>query len=92
MNKYKTLKQEKNLDIIYNYKEFLKKSWTYERMTKAEKEVFENIFSLSNRQLVDNLSGKENQKKMTLNIIYSAFLAGIGYNGFSWRETEKNPF
>lgn len=92
MNKYKTLKQEKNLDIIYNYKELLKKSWTYDKMTKEEKETFDKIFSLSNRQLVDNLSGKENQKKMTLNIIYSAFLAGIGYNGFSWREEEKKPF
>lgn len=92
MNKYKTLKQEKNLDIIYNHKEFLKKSWTYEKLTKEEKEIFDKIFSLSNRQLVDNLSGKENQKRMTLNIIYSAFLAGIGYNGFSWREEEKKPF
>lgn len=44
MNKYKTLKQEKNLDIIYNYKELLKKSWTYDKMTKEEKETFDKIF------------------------------------------------
>ena len=86
----KDKKRQENFNIMYNHKKMLEKSWTYEKLTKEEKETFEHIFSSDN--LLNILKGTEKQKINILNMIYSSFLAGLGYNGFNWRETQEKPF
>ena len=90
MNRKENETKNKIIDIIYKTKKIYENSWTYNKLTKEEKETFNHIFA--SEELKNNLSGTEKQMIQTLNIIYSAFLAGVGYNGFNWRETEKQPF
>lgn len=54
-------------------------SWTYGRMTKEEKERCLTIFD-------EEVKGSFEQRIETYNMIYGAFLTGIGYNGPTWRE------
>ena len=81
---------KKTLDLLYDYIKFLKKSWTYNKLTKKEKDTFEHIFY--SEQIKEILKGTENQKKLILNFTYSVFLAGVGYSGNDWRKTEQQPF
>lgn len=88
MNNTKT-KNEK-LDILYEYISMIKKSWTYEKLTTQEKETFEHVFY--SEQIKDILKGNKTQIWQVLNMIYSSFLAGIGYSGYNWREKETILF
>lgn len=85
----KNIKKEK-LDILYEYIIYIKESWTYDRLTKEEKETFEHIFY--SEQIKNILKGNKQQIWQILNMIYYSFLAGVGYSGYKWREKEKTPF
>ena len=69
--------------VMFDYLEMVKKSWTYERMTKAEKEKLQDLFN--GERIKDTIKGTYNQRWETLNAIYYAFLIGIGYNNADWR-------
>lgn len=54
-------------------------SWTYARMTEEEKQRCLTIFS-------DDIQGTYGQRCVAYANIYSAFLIGLGYSGFDWRD------
>lgn len=72
-------------NAVENYfQEVIKKSWTWERLTKEEQEKFiaMNVF--------DRIKGTDKTRVEWLNTIYTAFLAALGYKPLGWRETEED--
>ena len=59
-------------------------SWTFERMTEAEKERCINSLVWAWEQGI--VKGTKETRWQILNALYSVFLDGLGYNGSSWRE------
>lgn len=65
--------------------EFMKmteKSWTWEKMTEEERKRFETAVERA------VLIGTFTQRWRHLNDMYFAFLMGVGYTDFNWREEE----
>lgn len=62
------------------------KSWTYERLTDAEKEKLDQAFDFVSRGCIE---GTYKARWNTMQAAYTAFLTAIGYNGPSWREKVK---
>lgn len=70
--------------VFNNFVEMIKNSWTYNRMTETEKERCIHVL-LDNRTQND-IKGTYIQRWKALNTVYNAFLMGLGYDGFLWRE------
>ena len=64
------------------------KSWTWARLTNAEKNKFGDELAKEITQKV--ISGTYRQRWEILNALYSMFLEGCGYNGIDWRENKGN--
>lgn len=60
------------------------RSWTFGRMTDDERERCINSFLFANDQGM--IKGTFTDRVQIMNAIYHAFLQGIGYNNFNWRE------
>lgn len=60
------------------------KSWTFNRMTQAEKEKCIDALYFPNEQGM--LKGTFRQRWDILNAVYNAYLSGLGYVGGNWRE------
>ena len=71
-------------NAVHEYIErVIKRSWTWERLTDAEKLQFFNCrFSV--------IKGTANQRIEWLCSMYTAFLMALGYQPIGWREDEKN--
>lgn len=78
------LKDRKDLEnVVYDYfNETISKSWTWERLTDDEKERFKNCIDFS------GIKGPARQRVKMLNMVYAAFLQGVGYEPIGWREAE----
>ena len=78
------LKDRKDLEnVVYDYfDEVISKSWTWERLTDVEKERFKNCIDFS------KIKGTARQRVEMLNMVYAAFLQGVGYEPIGWREAE----
>lgn len=76
-----------NLEMtIKNYFEtVIKKSWTWAKLTQQEKE---NFIELN----FDLITGTAKKRKAIFNLVYHAFLVGLGYKPTGWREENKNGF
>ena len=74
-----------NLDNVTNkyFQNVIKNSWTWERLTKEEKQRFTNL------DIFDEIKRNKDTKEQWLFTIYAGFLVGCGYDGFRWRKTEK---
>ena len=74
----------KNKDNVFtDYLEMIKKSWTYARMTKEEREKIQEI--LTSGRIKEDIKGTYQQRWQALNALYYAFLIGIGYDNADWR-------
>ena len=74
----------KNKDFVFvDYLEMIKKSWTYDRMTKEEREKIQEI--LTSGRIKEDIKGTYQQRWQALNALYYAFLIGIGYDNADWR-------
>lgn len=73
---------KENAIILFN--DMIKNSWTYEKMTQEEKQKWHKI--LEHVEITKDLKGNFNQRWSSLNLIYHAYLQGIGYTDFNWRE------
>ena len=61
--------------------EMFRASWTWGRMTDDERERFLTLdFS--------GVKGTAKQRAEMMNALYRAFLAGLGYDGWQWREPD----
>ena len=75
-------KTKENAIILFD--EMIKQSWTYAKMTKEEQEKWLQVLYDTSR--TENcLKGNFYQRWDILNAIYSAYLIGIGYTDFNWR-------
>ena len=70
-------------NAVYNYfNTVIVKSWTWERLTYDEKERFKTCIDFS------RIKGNQRQRVEVLNMVYNAFLHGVGYTPTGWRETD----
>lgn len=84
------MKQAEKIIILEKEHNDIILSWTYQKMTQAEKERVRN--------LVDWVAGCGPLKAMTneqaihhlFNVMYHSFLVGIGYTGANWREPKES--
>lgn len=74
-----------NMDIKEKFINMIKESWTYNKMTKEEQERCINLF-YSDIRVKDSIKYIDAHKWDVMQAIYSAYLQGLGYNGFEWRE------
>lgn len=74
----------------FDFSKMIEKSWTFNKMTREEKATWDRI--IRSEQAKNTIKGNYNQRWQAFQLIYSAYLAGLGYNGGNWRETEQQPF
>ena len=72
--------QKGETNVLDDYLEVIKKSWTWEKLTEVEQNRFISC------PAIYNMKGTYKQQWHMLNIIYSAFLHGVGYKPTGWRE------
>lgn len=75
-------------NAIVLFDNMIKKSWTYKRLTKEEKESW--YYTLNDVKTLNVLKGTFNQRWNVLQAIYGAFLNALGYNynPGDWRDDE----
>lgn len=75
----------KKLDEVTNkfFQNIIKTSWTWQRLTEEEKLRFENL------DIFCEIRGTKDMREQWLFTIYVSFLAGLGYDGFKWRESDE---
>lgn len=83
---------EKNKEnVLYDFEEMIEKSWTYGKMTETERKNWKDV--LYSVRTKNALKGTYIQRWEILQAIYGAYLIGIGYDNFNWREdTESTLF
>lgn len=80
-----------NLNNLLNeFLEMIKNSWTYGKMTAVEKERC--IDALVEVYQMGFVKGTVKARWEQLNAHYRVFLKAIGYSGCTWRETEAGAF
>lgn len=70
---------------LHDFCNAIQKSWTWENLTPEELERFAKQFSLYSKYV----QGNYEQRYAAFHLAYATFLAGCGYDGFNWREGEK---
>lgn len=71
-------------NAVYNYfNTVIENSWTWQRLTDDEKERFKKCIDFS------EIGGTARQRVKILNMVYSAFLHGVGYDPIGWRENNS---
>lgn len=75
------MEKEKALD---NFIDMIEQSWTYDRLTKEEKDRLKDIFNSA--RVNNSLIGTYKQRWNTLHAVYYAFLMALDYNPLDWRE------
>ena len=73
-------------NTIIEFKKMIEASWTYAKMTDEEKEKWARV--LESAPIYDAVKGTWGQRWNILNGIYHAFLVGIGYTDWQWREDD----
>lgn len=79
------MKKDK-MQAITDFKKMIFNSWTYDRMTRDERERL--ALALDSVQ-AHNIKGGYDARRAALDLAYTSFLQGLGYTGFKWRE--KHP-
>ena len=74
-------------NAVCEYYEMIKKSWTFNRMTDAEKQRLDLLFCDAHRYV----SGTYRMRWSQLHGMYFSFLIGIGYDSScDWRGTDAD--
>lgn len=76
---FKVTKKQKNAIDDY-FRNVIKKSWTWNRLTEEERQRF------INNSDIEKISGSDKMKVEWFNSLYHAFLLGLGYYPVNWRE------
>ena len=71
-------------NALHNYIVMTKNSWTYARLTDAEKEKLMETFEWCKNQKM--LKGTLKQRWDLLHLLYTAFLNALDYKPIGWRE------
>ena len=75
------IKKEKALE---KYIEMIEKSWTYEKLTKNERLKLHELFNSIQCEIA--LKGNFKHRWDILQLLYRAYLDGLGYCGADWRK------
>ena len=73
---------------VYNYMQMICKSWTYNRLTDAEKAQWDKAVEWAQKQGM--IRGTYHARWGIMHAIYNAFLNGCGYDGMNWREPNRD--
>ena len=77
-------------DAVKDFANMIRNSWTYGRMTKEEQaKVIDLLFW--DTPCVKAIKGSYLDRWRTCQAIYSAYLSGIGYTPYGWREDSTEP-
>ena len=71
-------------NAMYDFNTMIQKSWTYNRMTTEEKKRWIEV--LNDVRCDKCLKGTYKHRWDILQAMYSAYLIGLGYDNFNWRE------
>ena len=82
------MSEEKEKTLI-EFRDMIKKSWTYDRMTQEEKDNIMEVLSYNSQTTINALKGTKKQVWDTLQAIYYSFLLALDYKPTGWRETEE---
>ena len=66
------------------------KSWTWDKLTQKEKDVFIDLAIQSDHEKV--IKGDYKNRWQILNTLYHAYLLGLGYKSIGWREEPTTLF
>ena len=66
-----------------DYCEAIQKSWTFGKMTESEREKCLETLCWANTQGL--IKGSHKTRWCVMDAIYHAFLMGLGYTDFNWR-------
>lgn len=73
--------------VVENYlQNVIKKSWTWEKLTKEEQRRFIDM------DVFDRIKGNDKTRVEWLNTIYQSFLSALGYKPIGWREEAEILF
>lgn len=74
---------------VYDFMRIIYKSWTYDRMTDAEKAQWDKAVEWAQKQGM--IRGTYRARRDIMQAIYNAFLHGCGYdNQVDWREPNRD--
>lgn len=73
---------------VYNYMQMIYKSWTYNRLTDAEKAQWDKAVEWAQKQGM--IRGTYRARWGIMHAIYYAFLCGLGFDGGFWREPNRD--
>lgn len=79
----------KKENVIKNFIEMIKVSWTYEKLTSSEKDNFEEV--IYSERTKRALKGTYIQRWEILQAIYMSFLMALNYEPLGWRVNEEVP-
>jgi hypothetical protein len=71
--------QELEMTVENYFQKVTKKSWTWQKLTEEEKERFITLN-------FDLITGTAKKRMVIFNLVYHAFLVGLGYKPIGWRE------
>lgn len=71
-------------NVQADWTDMIVKSWTWTKLTNDERNKFGDELNKETTKKV--ISGTYKQRWEILNVLYSMFLEGCGYNGGSWRD------
>jgi len=78
----------KTTSAYYDFCNMTERSWTFEKMTDSEKARCFDALHFANVQGM--VKGTYKTRWNILNAVYHAFLIGIGYSGFNWRDNSTD--
>ena len=81
----------KTSSAYYDFCNMIEKSWTFEKLTEAERGRCWDALHDTARAA---LKGTYKQRFEILHSVYNAFLLGLGYSGWEWRAAKDDeiPF
>lgn len=89
-NHVEEARTERNKDrAVRDWLEMIVKSWTWDRLTPEERTEFLNI--VNRESSLKTITGTYRHRWEVIDLIYYAYLVGIGYKPIGWREPETVP-
>ena len=79
------MKEEKLL-ILAEFRTMISQSWTFNRLTEAEKRRIMEVLSENHTQTREALKGTKKHCWEILQAIYSSYLLALDYKPIGWRE------
>ncbi len=72
---------------VFDFLSMIVKSWTWAKLTAEERKRFTSEVNIW--EDAGKIKGSYESRYETVHIMYSMFLAALGYQPIGWRETEK---